>query len=85
MLEHAELSDFFAELESIQNVEKATQIELNLLKELKIELEEREAEEEKTKSGILLPETAEKEKPEQGKVLAVGPGKKDKTGKYIPL
>ena len=41
-------------------------------------------EEEKTKSGILLPETAEKEKPEQGKVIAAGPGKKDKTGKYIP-
>lgn len=40
-------------------------------------------EEEKTKSGILLPETAEKEKPEQGKVIAVGPGKKDKMGKYI--
>ena len=52
MLEHAELSDFFAELESIQNVEKATQIELNLLKELKTELEEREAEEEKTKSRL---------------------------------
>lgn len=42
-------------------------------------------EEEKTKSGILLPETAEKEKPEQGKVIAVGPGKKDETGKFIPL
>lgn len=37
-------------------------------------------EEEKTKSGILLPETAEKEKPEQGRVVAVGPGKKDKKG-----
>ena len=42
-------------------------------------------EEEKTKSGILLPATAEKEKPEQGKVIAVGPGKKDETGKLIPL
>ncbi len=42
-------------------------------------------EEEKTKMGILLPETAEKERPEQGKVIAVGPGKKDKTGKFIPL
>lgn len=42
-------------------------------------------EEEKTKIGILLPETAEKEKPEQGKVIAVGSGKKDKTGKFIPL
>jgi len=42
-------------------------------------------EEEKTKTGILLPDTAEKERPEQGKVIAVGPGRKDKTGKYIPL
>lgn len=38
---------------------------------------------EKTKTGILLPATAEKERPEQGKVIACGPGKKDKTGKYI--
>jgi len=42
-------------------------------------------EEEKTKTGILLPDTAEKERPEQGKVIAVGPGKKDKQGKVIPL
>lgn len=42
-------------------------------------------EEEKTKSGILLPETSEKEKPEQGKVISVGPGKKDESGKLIPL
>lgn len=41
--------------------------------------------EEKTKTGILLPDTAEKEGSEQGKVIAVGPGKKDKTGKFIPL
>jgi len=41
--------------------------------------------EEKSKGGILLPETAEKERPEQGKVIAVGPGKKDETGKIIPL
>jgi chaperonin GroES len=41
--------------------------------------------EEKTKSGILLPETAEKEKPEQGKVVAVGPGKKTDEGKLIPI
>lgn len=31
--------------------------------------------EEKTASGIVLPDTAEKERPEQGKVIAVGPGK----------
>ncbi|MDI6591609.1 MAG: co-chaperone GroES [Patescibacteria group bacterium] len=42
-------------------------------------------EEEKTKAGILLPETAEKEKPEQGKVIAVGPGRKTSSGKIIPL
>ncbi len=41
--------------------------------------------EEKTKSGILLPETAEKERPEQGKVIAVGPGKKTDEGKVVPL
>ncbi len=41
-------------------------------------------EEEKTKAGILLPETAEKEKSEQGKVVAVGSGRKDRAGKPIP-
>jgi chaperonin GroES len=41
-------------------------------------------EEEKTKAGILLPQTAEKEKPEQGKVIAVGPGKRDEKGNLIP-
>jgi chaperonin GroES len=41
--------------------------------------------EEKTKSGILLPDTAEKERPEQGKVIAVGPGRKTDDGKIIPL
>ena len=41
--------------------------------------------EEKTKSGILLPETAEKEKPEQGKIIAVGPGKKLEDGKLRPV
>lgn len=42
-------------------------------------------EEEKTKSGILLPETAEKERPEQGKVIAVGPGRKTSAGKIISV
>lgn len=41
--------------------------------------------EEKTESGILLPETAEKERPEQGRVVAVGPGKKTDDGKVIPV
>lgn len=41
--------------------------------------------EEKTQTGILLPETAEKKKPEQGKVIAVGLGKRTPEGKIIPL
>jgi len=41
--------------------------------------------EEKTKTGILLPDTAEKERPEQGKVIAVGPGRKTASGKIISL
>ncbi len=40
---------------------------------------------EKTKSGIFLPETVEKERPEQGTVIAVGSGKKTSSGKIIPL
>ncbi|MCA1690591.1 MAG: co-chaperone GroES [Actinobacteria bacterium] len=41
-------------------------------------------EEEKTVSGIVLPDTA-KEKPQKGKVIAVGDGKLDDDGKRIPL
>ena len=41
--------------------------------------------EEKTKSGILLPDSVDKERPEQGKVIAVGPGKKDEDGTLIPM
>ena len=42
-------------------------------------------EEEKTKGGIFLPQSAEKERPEQGMVIAVGPGKTDSSGKEIPM
>jgi len=42
------------------------------------------SQEEKTKTGILVPSTVEKEKPEQGKVVAVGPGKRTSSGKLIP-
>lgn len=42
------------------------------------------AAEEKTRSGILLPDSA-KEKPTSGKVIAVGPGKLDDKGKAMPL
>ena len=38
-----------------------------------------------TKGGIVLPETAEKEKPIKGKVIAAGPGKFDEKGKRIPM
>lgn len=40
--------------------------------------------EERTASGIILPETA-KEKPQEGKVLAAGPGRTDDDGKRIPM
>src|SRR5438874_10711213 len=40
--------------------------------------------EEKTKSGIVLPDSA-KEKPTKGKVIAVGPGKLDEKGKHMEL
>src|SRR5579859_4984768 len=43
----------------------------------------REAAEEKTSGGILLPDTA-KNKPQKGTVLAVGPGKLTKDGKRVP-
>ena len=42
-------------------------------------------EEKTTKSGIVLPETAEKEKPIKGRVVAVGPGKLDEKGKRVPM
>ena len=40
--------------------------------------------EDTTKSGIFLPETA-KEKPQEGKVIAAGPGSKDDSGKRIEM
>ena len=41
-------------------------------------------EEEKTKGGIIIPDTA-KEKPQEGEVVAVGPGARDDAGKIQPL
>ncbi|MBV8849615.1 MAG: co-chaperone GroES [Methylobacteriaceae bacterium] len=40
--------------------------------------------EEKTKGGIIIPDTA-KEKPQEGEVIAVGPGARDEAGKVQPL
>ena len=39
---------------------------------------------EKTAGGIIIPDTA-KEKPQQGEVVAVGPGGRDEAGKLIPI
>ena len=44
----------------------------------------REKEEQKTAGGIIIPDTA-KEKPLEGKIIAVGPGKRDDDGNRIPL
>lgn len=43
-----------------------------------------EAAEEKTASGIIIPDSAKKEKPGRGKVVAVGPGKREK-GEVVPV
>ena len=40
--------------------------------------------EEKTKGGIIIPDTA-KEKPQEGEVIAVGPGARDESGKVVTL
>jgi chaperonin GroES len=40
--------------------------------------------EEKTKGGIIIPDSA-KEKPQEGKIVAVGPGARDEAGKLAPL
>ena len=40
--------------------------------------------EEKTKGGIIIPDTA-KEKPQEGEVIAVGPGARDESAKLVPL
>lgn len=41
--------------------------------------------EETTRSGIVIPETTEKERPEQGEIIAVGPGKILENGQRTPL
>ena len=40
--------------------------------------------EEKTKGGIIIPDTV-KEKPQEGEIVAVGPGARDEKGKLVPL
>ncbi|OGN05207.1 MAG: co-chaperone GroES [Candidatus Yanofskybacteria bacterium RIFCSPHIGHO2_02_FULL_44_12b] len=41
--------------------------------------------EEKKKGGIILPDTVNKERPEKGRVVAVGPGRTDESGKRVPM
>ena len=43
------------------------------------------AKEEKTKGGLFLPDTASKEKPQEGTIVAVGEGKLDDNGKRVPV
>ncbi|MCD4694278.1 co-chaperone GroES [bacterium] len=42
-------------------------------------------EEESTKSGIVLPDTIDKEKPEKGEIVEIGPGKMLKSGERVPM
>ncbi|MEK7567235.1 MAG: co-chaperone GroES [Patescibacteria group bacterium] len=39
----------------------------------------------RSKLGIIIPDTAEKERPEQGRVVAVGDGRRDENGKLTPV
>ena len=47
-------------------------------------LVQRVEQEEKTKGGIIIPDTA-KEKPQEGKIIAVGPGARKEDGTLVPL
>lgn len=46
---------------------------------------ESQTEDKKTKSGIVLPDTAEKEKPMVGRIVAIGPGKLNEKGERTPM
>ena len=48
-------------------------------------IEAQDKKEGKTKGGIYLPDTADKERPEQGKIVAVGPGRLSDDGKRLPM
>lgn len=68
----------------VQQAKKATQSSTKLQPLGNRVLLRRLEQEEKLKGGILLPDSAKK-KQEQAEVIAVGPGKKDKEGKLIPM
>jgi chaperonin GroES len=72
-------------LESVLHERKSKEVHVMKIIPLRDRILIRRAgEEEKTKGGIVIPDTA-KEKPMQGKVIAVGKGALDKHGKLIPL
>ena len=51
----------------------------------KVLLKPIDAAESKSSGGIIIPDTAEKEKPQEGKIIAVGPGRTDESGKIIKM
>ena len=51
----------------------------------KVLVKPEESDSEKTASGIIIPDTAQKEKPERGRVIAVGEGKRTESGQLIPV
>lgn len=60
-------------------------LHLSMIKPLSDHILVEPVREEKKKGGIILPDTVEKERSEKGKVIAVGPGKRDKEGKRVPI
>jgi chaperonin GroES len=68
---------------SKQHIEKGSQTMKFRPLHDRVVIERIEAEE-KTTGGIIIPDTA-KEKPQQGEVIAVGPGGRDESGKLIPI
>jgi len=50
-----------------------------------VEIGENKEKSGKTKSGIIIPATIDKERPEEGVVIAVGEGKRSEDGKLIPV
>ena len=63
---------------------KITKINIHPLAD-RILVKPEEAADEKSPSGIIIPDTARKEKPERGEVVAVGEGKRNEKGDILPL
>lgn len=63
---------------------KKTKINLQPLGD-RVLVKPEEVEDKKSPGGIIIPDTAQKEKPERGRVVAVGPGKRGDGGELIPV